>query len=317
MTAERNEAVTSRQGAHHQSSLETILDGCSWQYYLGYIKEVPQPPKPHALIGTAFHSAVEVHEIARMKGEQLPDLDAMVEVAASLIEPEFDHIPDVMLVGKDKEPWDLDTLIGMAESALTNWYKAKLKDGSPSHRDWLRDYEPVAIEPYFRLELVQDADPIGGWIDGVYRKPEGGLILVDQKTAGDFSRWSHDGEGHRYQATMYATALVLSEDFPEVQNLTDLTMYYLVSRTRVGQVERARRVTVQPELDDVSLLGNRIRLVEQTIKEQTFAPNPSWILCSPRFCPFYNGCQVTGELRKPPQEIVRKYSEPIHISTQN
>jgi hypothetical protein len=308
MTAESNEAVTSRQGAHHQSSLETILDGCSWQYYLGYIKEVPQPPKPHALVGTSFHSSVEVHEIARMKGDTLPTLEAMVELAASHIESEFDGIPDQMLIGKDKEPWDLDTLIGMAESALTNWYKVKLKDGSPSHRDWLRDYEPVAIEPYFRLQLVQDADPIGGWIDGVYRKPEGGLILVDQKTAGDFSRWSPDGEGHRYQATMYATALVLSEDFPEAQNLSDLTMYYLVSRTRVGQVERARRVTVQPELDDVSLLGNRIRLVEQTIKEQNFAPNPAWILCSPRFCAFYNGCQVTGELRKPPLQIVRKYS---------
>lgn len=309
MTAERDEAVTSRQGAHHQSSLETILDGCSWQYYLGYIKEVPQPPKPHATVGTAFHSAIEEHEIARMKGEQLPTLDQMIDKAESLIGLEADNIPPQMLIGKDGEVWTQDTLVGMAEDALTNWYKAKLKDGSPSHRDWLRDYEPVAIEPYFRLQLVQDADPIGGWIDGVYRKPEGGLILVDQKTAGDFSRWSLDGEGHRYQATMYATALVLSEDFPEVTSLSDISMHYLVSRTRGGQVEKARRVIVQPELDDVALLGTRIRLVEQIIKERNFAPNPSWTLCSPRFCAFYNGCQVTGELRKPPLEIVRKYSE--------
>jgi len=57
----------------------------------------------------------------------------------------------------------------------------------------------------------------------------------------------------------------------------------------------------------VSMLGDRVRQVERIIKNRDFAPNPAWTLCSPRFCPFYEGCQITGELRKPPIEIVEKY----------
>lgn len=309
MTAEKEVAVVSRKGAHHQSSLETILDGCSWQYYLANIREIPTKPKPHALVGTNFHSAIELHENARMKGEQLPTLDQMIEFLEENIRKDADDIDPVMMIGKDGEIWDVETLISMGEHALTNWYGVKLKDGGPSHREWLLDLEPIAIEPYFRLDLVEDADPIGGWIDGVYKDKDGNIILVDQKTAGDFSRWKPDGEGHRFQATMYGVALVLSEEFPDVTELDKISMHYLVSRTRGGNVEKARRVIVSPALDDVSMLGDRIRKVEQVIKNQEFAPNPSWILCSQRFCPFYQGCQVTGELRKPAPLTIEKYRE--------
>jgi hypothetical protein len=309
MPANIDEAVSSRQGAHHQSSLETILDGCSWQYYLSYIRELPQPPKPHALAGTSFHTAVELHERARMAGTPLPTMQQMTDCAAEVIMADVDRIPPQLMVGKYDEPWDADTLIDMAGNAVHNWYSARLKDGSKPHREWLLDFEPVAVEPYFNLKLVEDAAPIGGWIDGVYRRPTGELLLVDQKTAGDFSRWHQDGEGHRYQATMYGVALVLSDDFPEVTELDGLEMHYLVSRTRGGQVERARRVVVTPQLDDVALLGNRIRQVEQIIKTNNFAPNPAWNLCSPRFCAFYEGCQITGDLRKAPPEFVARYHE--------
>ena len=307
MTAEQDEAVSSRKGAHHQSSIETLLDGCSWQYYLANELEIPTKPKPHALVGTNFHSAIELHENARMSGSELPTLDQMIEFAATNIEREAVEIPAHMMVGKDKEVWDVDTLVGMCSDALTNWYKVKLKDGGVSHRDWLMELEPIAIEPYFRLNLVSDADPIGGWIDGVYKNKEGKILLVDQKTAGDFSRWKPDGEGHRFQATMYAVALILSPDFPDVTELDGLEMHYLVSRTRGGNVEKARRVSVSPELDDVGMLGDRIRKAEKMIKDKEYAPNPSWILCSERFCPFFEGCQITGELRKPPLQIVNKY----------
>jgi hypothetical protein len=307
MPANIDEAVSSRQGAHHQSSLETILDGCSWQYYLAYIKEQPQPPKPHALAGTSFHSAVELHERARMAGETLPTMQQMTDLASEVILADVDKIPPQLMVGKYDEPWDADTLIDMAGNAVHNWYSARLKDGSKPHREWLLDLEPVAIEPYFKLDLVEGAAPIGGWIDGVYRHEDGQIMLVDQKTAGDFSRWHADGEGHRYQATMYGVALVLSDEFPDVTELEGLEMHYLVSRTRGGQVERARRVTVQPQLDDVALLGDRIRKVEQIISTHNFAPNPAWGLCSPRFCPFYEGCQITGELREAPAEFVARY----------
>ena len=307
MTAQPNEAVTSRKGAHHQSGLETILDGCSWQFYLANELGLPTPPKPHSLVGTSFHSAIEMHELKRMANEELPSLTEMVDYAEALIAKEAPLIPDQMMVGKDGEQWDTDTLVDMCMHALTNWYKGKPKDGGNSHRDFLLGLTPVAIEPYFRLDLVENHLPIGGWIDGIYRNPEGKLLLVDQKTAGDFSRWPLNGDGHRYQATLYSVALLLSEDYPEVVSLDDMEMHYLVSRTRGGQAERVRHVVVKPELDDVSLLGDRIRQAENIMNNKLYVPNPAWNICSKRFCPFYEGCQVTGELRKPPAELVERY----------
>ena len=308
MTAKQSEAVSSRAGAHHQSSLETILDGCSWQYYLANVRNVPTPPKPHALIGTTFHAAVETHETARMLGQELPTLEDLLDQAEEAIRKDADLVPIEMMRGKDGEDWTAEDLVSMCHNAIRNWYSAPASDGV-TNREWLMKLTPIAIEPYFRLELVEDADPIGGWIDGVYQDKDGKIILVDQKTAGDFSRWPLNGDGHRFQATMYAVALVLSEDYPQVTNLADVQMHYVVSRTRTGTktLEKARRVILQPEMDDVALLGERIRKAEWIIQEKQFAPNPTWTLCSPKYCPFYNGCQVTGELRKTPIEILEKY----------
>lgn len=303
----KEDQVGSRKGAHHQSSLETILDGCSWQYYLGNVLEVPQPEKPHSLVGTSFHSAIEHHEVSRLNGNQLPTLKEMQEVSASLITEKFELVPKEMLVGKDGSAWTLDTLVGMSSDALESWFKEKPKGDSQSHREWLLDREPVEIEKYFNVKLLEGSLPIAGWIDGIYKDTDGSIILVDQKTAGDFSRWKADGEGHRYQATMYCVGVLLSDDYPEIDSLDKLSMTYLVSRTRGGRVERSRRVIVKPELDDVSLLGVRIRTVDDIIYNTRFAPNPTWNLCSPRFCAFYNGCQVTGELRKTPTDILRRY----------
>jgi len=306
MTADRDDAVSSREGAHHQSSLETILDGCSYQYYLGNVLGVPQPPKPHSVVGTSFHAAVELHEQARIDGTPLPTQRDMVDYAVNLIEAEVDDIPDVMMVGKKGEKWTKDTLADMASAATENWFSAKLKDGGVPHREWLLELEPVAIEPYFRLDLVDGALPVGGWIDGVYKRTTGEFLVVDQKTAGDFSRWPADASGHRYQATMYTVAVLLSDDFPEIDKY-DIEMHYLVSRTRVGNVERARRVSLKPDFNDVANLGDRVRQAERIMAMQDYAPNPAWNLCSARFCPFYKGCQVTGELRHTPPLFIQKY----------
>ena len=231
----------------------------------------------------------------------------MLELCVTSIQAEYGKIPATMLIGKDGKPWTIDTLIEIASSAVSNWFSAKLKDGGEPHRIWLEQFEPVAIEPYFRLNLVDGSLPIGGWMDGVYRKPNGEIFIVDQKTAGDFSRWGKDGALHRTQATMYTVAVLLSQDFPEVQDY-GVEMHYLVSRTRGGNVERARRVTVVPDLNDVRHLGERIRKTDAVIAAASYAPNPAWVLCSPRFCQFYEGCQVTGELRKPPEETIRRYA---------
>ena len=123
---------------------------------------------------------------------------------------------------------------------------------------------------------------------------------MDWKTAKNFDRW-RSSDGHRHQATMYAVALVLSPDFPDITELPP--MYYFVARTSRSarkDFDKTRIVTLQPDIEDVKMLGDRIRKAQSIIETNSYAPNTKWFLCSATWCPFYNGCQVTGELLEDP-----------------
>lgn len=269
-----------RSGAWHQSTLETLLDGCSWAYYLEYVQGLPSA-KSSTLAGSAFHAGVELHEEARLNKENLPELNDMVQAGHDWLEGK-----ELVLPEHYEE----------VEAALTHWWGAPMKDGSPSHRLWVRDMEPLAIEDYFRVGLVDGALPIAGTMDAVYR--DGDTIrLVDWKTANNLSRWGHEGAEHRRQATLYAVGVLLAGKWPEVTELP--TMTYCVSRRSKGKsrnFEAARRVLVEPSLADVETLGNRIREAERVVEEGKFVRRPDWVLCSKQWCPFYQGCMVTNEL---------------------
>lgn len=274
MTAPVDEAVSSRQGAWHQSTLSTIHD-CPRRWFLTYDLGLPDPSGEAARVGTALHAAVEAHEKARMEGKDGIDKDAMADIALA-------HLAE-----------DEHELHEKVEHGIKHWWKTKMKDKSMSHRDYVMQFEPIAIEPYFRVALVEGALPIGGWIDAVYRDESGIYRLVDLKTAGSMSRWKDDGDGKRHQATMYAIALQLSDILPEqIDYLPEMT--YTVVKPGTGG-ECAKRVRVQPDLVDVGVLGQKIREAEAIVAADEFPRNPSWILCSQQWCPHYHKCMVTGE----------------------
>lgn len=280
MASAQEEAVSSRSKRWHQSTLSTLLDNCSWQYFLTYILELPQGTKPYAVVGTAFHTAVELHEKNRINN----------------METSFEEMKTVALeyIKQHSEEELHEELNTNCLNALDNWY-------NKGHREWVLNYKPIAIEPEFTLPLVDGAKPIGGYIDAIYLDEKTGIyFIVDHKTAKNFDRW-RDGEGHRYQAAMYSAALVLSDDFPMITEMPE--MVYMVTRTSQSKrkdFEHIRTVRVQPTLDDIKLLGDRIRMAEDIVSNDAYEPNPNWILCSPKWCPFYQGCQVDGTLRGEP-----------------
>ena len=284
MTAKPEDAITSRAGAWHQSTLSTIHD-CPRRWFLTYDLGLPDPSGEAARVGTSIHAAVELHEKNRMVGKTT-DIDAMVDAAiAELGEDEYE-------------------LHEKAEAGIKHWYKTKMKDKGVSHREWVGTMEPIAIEPYFRVELVSGALPIGGWIDAVYKDDAGIYRLVDLKTAGSMSRWKDDGEGKRHQATMYAIALQLSDILPEtIDYLPEMT--YTVVKPGTGG-ECAKRVSVQPDLVDVAVLGQKIRDAEALVIADTFPRNPSSMLCSQQWCPHYEKCMVTGEYAGLPATIRKR-----------
>ena len=292
MTVEQSAAVTARSKRWHQSTMSSLLDGCSWQYFLAYILGLDQGVKPYALAGTAYHSAIELHEINRMAGKETTKEEMADVIRKSITEA---------VEGEDLQ----NELITNSCAALENWWL--------HHREWLLGYTPVAIEPEFTLPLVDTARPIGGYIDAVYRDADGKHFIVDHKTAKTFDRW-RSGEGHRTQATMYSVALVLSDEFPEISELPE--MVYMVSRTSLSKrkdFEGGRVVRVQPTIEDVQLLGDRIRAAEEVVETEKYKTNTSWPLCSPKWCPFYEGCQVTGTLLGTPEVVkarMRQQSTP-------
>ena len=294
MAVDNSEAVSARSMRWHQSTLSTLLDGCSWQYFLTYILELPQGDKPYAIVGTAFHTAVERHELARMEDREV-SIDEMIYVGSEYIR---EQIKDETLRAE---------LIQNCIWALENWYNG--------HREWVLQYTPIAIEPEFTLPLVEDAKPIGGYIDAIYLDPATGVyFIVDWKTAKDFSRW-RSADGHRHQAAMYSAALVLSEDFPMITELPE--MVYVVSRTSTSNrkdFEHTRIVRVQPDLEDVKQLGDRIRKAEQTVLEETYKTKTDWPLCSPKWCPYYDGCQVTGVLLGEPNLVRTRMQQQLDMA---
>jgi hypothetical protein len=273
MTSPQNLAVASRRNRWHQSTLSSLLDGCSWQYFLTYIVGLDQGLKPHASVGTAYHSAVEVAERARMNGDAPLELKQILELAHGFLDE----------VTKDTE---LHTRL---TACVQNYWK--------HIKPYLEQFEPIALEPEFTINLVEGAMPVGGYIDGVYRDPrDGQIFVIDHKTVGNFSRW-RDADGHRHQAAMYSAALVMSEDFPEITYMPE--MRYLLVRTSVGtraNFEPFRILDVQPDLEDVRVLGERVRMAEHKVATKDFSKNMNWPLCSEMWCPFYEGCVRTGEL---------------------
>lgn len=282
MAVDESLSVSSRAGAWHQSTLQQIQD-CPRRWFLTYQCGLPDPSGDAARIGTQVHAAVEFHEKARQEGVEVSMAD-MVEHAQKGIEVEHHDA---------------------VRHGVRHWWKTPLKDGGVSHRDWLAQFDVVAIEPYFNVQLVDDALPVGGWIDAVYYDRETKLYrVVDLKTAGSMYRWKESGEGKRHQATMYSVAVQLGDIISErIDYLPEMT--YTIVKPGTGG-ECARRVHVQPDLEDVRVLGQKIRDAELTVSDNVFPRNPAWNLCSEKWCPHYSGCMVTGELSGTPVSVQQK-----------
>lgn len=270
-----------RSTAWHQSTLE-LIGNCSWRYFLTYVLGLPDPSGPAAKVGTAVHAAIEAHELARKEGRVLSLSEMTEQVVEGL------PVDDA----------------ASAVTAVSNWYKATMKDKTESHREWVASMTPVAIEEYFNFPLVDGAMPIGGTIDAIYLDNDGRYQVVDLKTTKEMSRWKDSGEGKRLQATMYSVAVQLRFNLDYLPTVT----YTVVRTTKTG--ETAKRVTVQPDLEDVRMLGLKIREAQQLVENEDYAKNPAWNLCRAQWCPHYDGCQVTNELSGTPVQLRKKFGVP-------
>jgi hypothetical protein len=275
-----SDAVTSREGAWHQSTVGTLLDVCARQYALTYVAQIPTPQPDWAKVGTAYHYGVEQHQQARINGACLDEAGTLAAALRNYYDNDGDPALEAEVV-----------------AAVHHFFHTKDTELGVTIVEHLATLTPVALETYFRLPLVDGTMPVAGTFDGLYRDSDGRHILIDHKTAGSFNNWSRSGEGHRTQASFYAAALTVSPDFPDITELPEVR--YLVVRKTAGKskaFDGARIVSVQPDLTDIQVLGNRIREAHSLVEAGEFLPNPASNLCSRTWCPFWDRCQGTGEL---------------------
>jgi hypothetical protein len=94
-------------------------------------------------------------------------------------------------------------------------------------------------------------------------------------------------------------------------------MVYVVSRTSTSirkDFEPTRIVRVQPDLEDVKQLGDRIRKAEKIVAEESYQTKTDWPLCSVKWCPFFEGCQVTGDLLGEPDLVRDRMQQQLNMA---
>jgi hypothetical protein len=263
-----------------KSSLKSLLEGCSWQWALQKLGGLDSPSGPHACAGTGLHAALEAHEQARIEGAELSYENGLY-LAATVAYREGQTVPD-MWQRIHGDPW---TAAQWAAGMWETWWSSDV-------RQRLLTYTPLATEWAFRVPTPGSPLPMRGFIDWVGRDADGVLTVIDWKSASNLRRWKN-GNGQPIEAASYL--LGAAEWEPDGPRRIE---WHVVSRKGESVVLEGPSV-VGDDIDpsfEVAVLA-----AQALLDDRAFTPNPSWNLCSDRWCPFYHGCQVSGSLS--PEQI--------------
>jgi len=261
-----------------KSSLKSLLEGCSWQWALQKLGGLRGPATPHSAAGTGMHAAIEEHELCRITGVTPIDLVGLLEIAARE-------------AGKDAEtiPSDWQAIHGGIEQAAewavgltSSWYDSPI-------RQQLLTYTPLAVEPHIETDRTPGGHNLRGYLDWIGRDQNGVLTVVDYKSASNLSRWKK-AEGHLLEAAVYLYLVSTSEYWSGDEPIR--MEWHVVSRK--GDTTILEGPSFDAEI--ISFVSARVLDAERLVDGRLWAPNPSWSLCSDRWCTFYHGCQVSGTL---------------------
>ena len=258
-----------------KSSLKSLLEGCSWQWALQKLGGLDSPSGPHACAGTGLHAALEAHEQGRIDGTELSYEDGLY-LAVTVAYREAHTVPDMW----QRIHGDPLTAAEWAAGMWATWWVSDV-------RRQLLTYTPLETEWAFRVPTPGSPLPMRGFIDWVGRDADGVLTVIDWKSASNLRRWGN-GNNQPIEAASYL--LGAAEWEPDGPRRIE---WHVVSR------KGESRILVGPSVvgDEIDPSFEAAVLAAQAmLDDRAFTPNPSWNLCSDRWCPFYHGCQVSGSL---------------------
>jgi hypothetical protein len=261
-----------------KSSLKSLLEGCSWQWALTRLAGMEGGSTPHSAAGTGLHAAIEWHEQCRIDGRETPELwELLCEASAEAYRDGKNIAPDFAKIHggpQQASRWACDLTV--------TWHDSDV-------RERLLGYTPLAVEPHIETERVPGPNTLRGYLDWVGRDQDGVLTVVDYKSASGLERWKNP-DHHLLEAAVYlylvSTSGYWSGDEPIRME------WHVVSRKDTAKILEG------PTFDAgiIDFVYDRVSEAQAIVDGNMLSPNPSWGLCSDRWCAFYHGCQVTGIL---------------------
>jgi len=261
-----------------KSSLKSLLEGCSWQWALQRIGGLDGGSSPHSAAGTGLHAAIEWHEQSRIDGSPTPDMASLIYAAYEEGYEDGQNIPTNLQAYHG----DAHVAARWAAELTHTWWESDI-------RQTLLTYTPIAVEPHAETANVPVPTTLRGYLDWFGRDDNGIATVVDYKSASDANRWKNP-EHHLIESSVYlylamAGGLVTGDEPVRME-------WHVVSRK--GDTTILRGPSFTPDV--MEFLFARVSEAQAIMDSAGYRPNPSWGLCSERWCNFYHGCQTSGIL---------------------
>lgn len=191
--------------------------GCQKQYWFQRVEELePMDVGAGLVVGTAYHTAVEMYFRAKMHQEVPISLEEILDV--------FEHV-----------------ILEEESTKVINWGRSSRYDEVKKATGVLQAFlevqetnenEVVAVEEMFRLDLPE-LPPVIGRVDLIERAKSGSLVIVDFKSSATKPSSSSDPHvlgdvDSSHQMTLYQ--MWAKQKYPDQQ--VNLRMDYLVKSAR-------------------------------------------------------------------------------------
>lgn len=260
-----------RQQPHLSFSAINEYLNCGLKYRFSRVDKVQPEFVPDVLVfGRCIHQVLEEFNHQRLIGE-IPSLSTLTGIFETCWDKAVEDSHVKYSKGKD-----FQTLRQEGTALIRQFYENQSAD----------DYQILAIEEPFSIQLDALSYPIIGSVDLIEEDSDGTLIITDYKTAGRaFSQAEID---QNMQLTLYQMAMG-QNGFSDRDMILKLDCLIKTQTPKYEQYYTVRNHS------DISKLLNVIKSVSKGIAHEVFTPTATGWMCTN--CGFKTHCDqwLTGE----------------------
>lgn len=276
-SVESVESQEERLVEHISGTQLDMFQRCQYAYYRRYVLGEKKPPSASLVFGRAddeTKNGIYAHKIE--SGETAPAGECQEIFAA-----EFDQAAqEVEDWGPDKPAVLKDKGVGM----IGQWREVSAVSTTPEavQVEFLVDVRDPSPNPAEPIKLK-------GYIDLIRSAGDGTKTIREHKTSG--RAWSDRRvRQEELQAPLYSLGVSLDPNLQDVD--PDYVEYEVAVKTKEPKLLTYPRTVDQEERDGmVKRLMSARRLIQVSRKTGDFLPNRKNVLCSKRWCGYWESCQ--------------------------